>query len=305
MIAVVFPGQGSQYVGMGKDFYDKFEVIREIFDRASTKLGVDMRRLIFESTEDELRLTENAQPAILTASYAIYSLVKDRFKNISFFAGHSLGEYTACVASGVISFEDAVYAVRMRGKFMQDAVPLGEGKMVAVMGLLVEDVENICREVEGVVEPANYNSPDQIVVSGRAEDVDRFVELAKSRGAKRVVALNVSAPFHCSLMKPAADRLKPILEMIRFNDPAVPIVSNVTADIVNSGAEERDLLVKQVYMGVRWYQSVNRMVALGVSTFIEIGPSKVLTGLIRRTAKGVNTLNIEVVGDLEKLEEIL
>ncbi len=305
MIAVVFPGQGSQYVGMGKDFYDNFEVVRSLFEEASDTLKLDMRKLIFESSEEELRLTENAQPAILTVSYALYSVIKDRFDSVAFFAGHSLGEYTACVAGGVMSFSNAVYAVRMRGRFMQEAVPVGEGKMVAVMGLSTDVVEALCKEAGGVVEPANYNSPDQIVVSGRSEDVDRFVEIAKSKGAKRLIPLNVSAPFHCSLMKPVADRLKPILYEIDFRDPLCPIVSNVTASSVSSGELERDLLVEQIYKGVKWYQSVNYMRERGVDTFIEVGPSKVLTGLIKRTVKDARTINLEKVEDIDKLEEVL
>lgn len=308
MIAVVFPGQGSQYVGMGKEFYESYSLVRDIFKRASDSIGLDMKNLCFSSPEEELKLTENAQPAILTVSYALYSVLCDTFPSlrdkIRFFAGHSLGEYTACVASGIMGFEDAVYAVRMRGKFMQEAVPVGEGKMVAVIGVSPEEVESACSAVGGVVEPANYNSPEQIVVAGRAKDVDRFVEYMRAKGVKKIIPLNVSAPFHCSLMEPAKERLKEVLDKLTFNDPYVPVVSNVTATAISKGDEERDLLVRQVTGSVKWYQSVLYMRSMGVSIFIEVGPSKVLSGLVKRTDRTVKVFNVEKPEDMEALREV-
>ncbi len=302
MIAVVFPGQGSQYVGMGKDFYENFSSVKSVFEQASDRIKVDMTNLCFSSSEEELKLTENTQPAILTVSYAIYEVIKERLPEVSFFAGHSLGEYTACVASGIMNFSDAVFAVRNRGRFMQEAVPVGVGAMAAIIGISFDEVEKVCSEIEGVVEPANYNSPEQIVIAGEKKAVEEAVAKLKGLGAKRTVMLNVSAPFHCSLMKPAAERLKSVLEDMNFNDAQVPVVSNVTASSVVSGIHERELLIEQVTAPVKWYQSVLFMKDAGVDTFIEVGPSKVLSGLIKKTDRKLKVLNIEKVSDLKKLE---
>ncbi len=304
MVAVVFPGQGSQYVGMGRDFYESYPSAREVFEQASDRIKVDMAHLCFSSTDEELRLTENTQPAILTVSYAIYKAIKEMLPEVSFFAGHSLGEYTACVASGIMDFSDAVFAVRNRGRFMQEAVPVGMGAMAAVIGLPFDKVEEVCRSVEGVVEPANYNSPEQVVIAGEKAAVEAAVSILKEKGAKRAVMLNVSAPFHCSLMKPAAEKLKPVLEELDFSDAEVPVVSNVTASSITSGAEERRLLVEQVTSPVRWYQSVLFMKKNGVDTFVEVGPSRVLSGLIRKTDRKLKVLNVEKPSDLKKLEGI-
>ena len=302
MVALIFPGQGSQYVGMGKDFYQAYQVSKRIFDEASERIGVDMAKLCFSSSEEELQLTENTQPAILTVSIAIYEAIKDLLPPVKFVAGHSLGEYSACVVSKVLSFSDAVYAVKNRGKFMQEAVPVGAGAMAAIIGLGSDIVENVCSEVEGVVEPANYNSPEQIVIAGEKEAVKIACEKLKEAGAKRVVMLKVSAPFHCQLMKPAAEKLSEIFEELNFEDPETPIVSNVTASSVISGWKEKELLVEQVTSPVKWYQSVLYMKENGVSTFIEIGPSRVLSGLVKKTDRKLKTINIEKLEDLKKLE---
>ncbi len=303
-IAVVFPGQGSQYLGMGKEFYREFDIVREVFDRASQRLGFDMANLCFESSEEELTLTENTQPSILTVSYAIYCAIKKMLPEVSFFAGHSLGEYTACVAAGILSFEDAVYAVKNRGRFMQEAVPVGEGAMAAILGLSGDVVEEVCSKVEGLVQPANYNSPEQIVIAGERDAVERACALLKEMGAKRVVPLKVSAPFHCRLMKPAAERLRSVLAELGFNDAHTPVVSNVTATDVSSGERERELLYIQVTAPVRWYQSVLFMKERGVDTFIEVGPSRVLSGLIKKTDRKLKTVNVEKPSDLERLEAL-
>ena len=303
--AVVFPGQGSQYSGMGKAFYDAFEEVREVFDRASATLGFDMAKLCFEGSEEDLKLTENTQPSILTVSYAIYRVLETKLEGAAFVAGHSLGEYTACVAAGMLSFEDAVYAVRKRGQFMQEATPVGTGAMAAIMGLDFGVVEEVCRSVEGVVEPANYNSPEQLVIAGEKSAVERACELLKERGAKRVIMLKVSAPFHCSLMRPAAERLREVLEGIEFSDAGIPVVSNVTAAPVVRGEEERELLIKQVVSPVKWYQSVKFMESEGVELFVEVGPSRVLSGLIKKTNRKLKTVNVEKPEDMEKLEAVL
>ncbi len=302
MVAVVFPGQGSQYAGMGKEFYHAYPEVREVFEEASDRLGIDMAKLCFEASEEELKLTENTQPSILTVSYAIYRVVEGILGEVAFFAGHSLGEYTACVASGMMSFGDAVYAVRRRGQFMQEAVPPGEGAMAAVIGLAPEVVEEVCSQVDGVVEPANYNSPEQVVIAGKAEAVEKASELLSKRGAKRVVPLKVSAPFHCSLMEPAARRLKEVLDVMDFGDARVPVVSNVLATEVVEGDRERELLIEQVVSPVRWYQSVLYMRDRGVDTFVEVGPSRVLSGLIRKTDRRLKVLNVEKPAQLPKLE---
>ena len=304
-VAVVFPGQGAQYVGMGKQFYDEFPEAIEVFERASDRLGIDMAALCFDSSEEELALTENTQPAILTVSYAIYQVVHKCLPRVSFFAGHSLGEYTACVASEILGFEDAVFAVRNRGRFMQEAVPVGAGAMAAVIGLDARTVEEVCSKVKGVVQPANYNSPEQTVIAGKKEDVEKAVELLKEAGAKRVVMLKVSAPFHCVLMEPAAEKLSPVLEGMNFKDAVIPVVSNVTARGVVKGDEERQLLIKQVTAPVKWYQSVLYMKEQGVDLFVEIGPSRVLSGLIKKTDRKLKCINVEKPSDMAKLEALL
>ncbi|MGA1862378.1 ACP S-malonyltransferase [Deferribacter thermophilus] len=305
-IAAVFPGQGSQFVGMGKDFYETYESFKDIVLEANKILKYDLSKLMFDGPEEELRLTYNTQPALLLMSIGIYNLIKDK---ISFdgFAGHSLGEYSAVVAAGGLDFKDALLAVHNRGKFMQEAVPVGVGAMGAVIGANFADVERLCEEVssEGcLVEPANYNSSNQIVIAGHAEAVDKFIEKASEIGAKRVVKLPVSAPFHCALMKPAEEKMGVYLDGVKFNDLIKPVYANVTAEPELKGEEVKLNLIKQVSAPVRWSQLIERMIEDGFTTFIEIGAGNVLTGLIKKINRQVKTINISTIDDLNKLEEL-
>ncbi|MEQ9618720.1 MAG: ACP S-malonyltransferase [Deltaproteobacteria bacterium] len=306
MIAFVFPGQGSQYVGMGKELYDEFGVARDTFDEASEVLGVNMAKLCFEGGPGELSLTANAQPAILTVSTVSLRVLNSQLDiTPDFVAGHSLGEYSALVANGSMTFKDAVHTVRKRGEFMQEAVPVGAGAMTAVLGLEIEIIEQICSDVSRnslVASPANLNAPGQTVISGNKEAVIEASEMAKTRGAKRVVPLDVSAPFHCALMKPAADKLAGVLNGVEFSEMSVPIVTNCDATINNDSSRTADLLIKQVTSPVRWYESVESLRREGVSRFIEIGPRNVLTGLIRRTLSDVSVGNFENTAQLESLK---
>ncbi|MFC1571426.1 ACP S-malonyltransferase [Candidatus Margulisiibacteriota bacterium] len=279
--AFVFPGQGAQTVGMGKDLAEKY------LDQANEILGFDLKKICFEGPEDELKKTEITQPAILTVSVAAYSqLLSSKQYEVSSMAGHSLGEYSALVAAGALKFEDAVKIVHLRGKFMQEAVPLGEGAMSAIIGGDRQKIEEICQQV-GNVWPANFNSPGQIVISGKKTAVEAAGAKIKAAGAKRVIPLAVSAPFHCPLMQPAADKLKVELDKIDIKDAKIPVVANVTADYVTKGTGIREQLVKQVTSPVRWEDSVKKMIADGVTSFVEVGPGKVLSGLIKKIDKNV------------------
>ncbi|WP_123040006.1 ACP S-malonyltransferase [Cohnella candidum] len=294
-IAFVFPGQGAQAVGMGKDAYEQTPEAKDIFDRADAALGYPLSRLAFEGPEEELRQTANTQPALLTTSVALLEVFKAQGMKPDFVAGHSLGEYSALVAAGVIGFEDAVRLVRARGQFMEQAVPGGQGAMAAVLGADREPLEALCRDVSekvGLVELANVNCPGQIVVSGSAEGVAAVGERGKEAGAKRVIPLEVSGPFHSSLMQPAADRLAGELAGVTFKDAEVPVVANVNASPVTSGAELRDLLVKQVVSPVLWEDTVRFLIGQGVDTFVEIGSGTVLAGLIRKVDKSVQVLSV-------------
>ena len=301
-IAFVFPGQGSQYAGMGKDFYERFPTAREVFERANEALGFDLKKLIFEGGE-ELNKTVNTQPAILTVSYALYRVFKELFPQVEpkFVAGHSLGEYTALLAADVLDFEDAVRLVRHRAEYMQNAVPEGKGAMAAVIGIPPEEVAKLCEEVDGVVEPVNFNSPVQTVVAGEAEAVKKLVKLAKSRRIK-AIPLKVSVPSHSSLMREAALKFKEKLQEVPFRDAKVPVVQNYDAKPHTKGDEIRENLYLQLFNPVRWVESVLFMTSSGVDTFVEIGPKNVLSKLIAQTVDGVKTCNLDKVEDLEKLK---
>lgn len=307
-IAFVFPGQGSQQVGMGRDIYEKYPAAREVFERAGAALGMDMAELCFQGPEEELRKTVNAQPAILTVSVACLAVLEERGVRPDVVAGHSLGEYSALVAAGSLAFEDAVRLVKLRGRYMQEAVPLGEGGMVAVMGLEAEKVARECDGIArsgGVVEAVNLNCPGQVVIAGDRGSLDRAVDLLKEKGARRCIPLPVSAPFHSSLMKPAGDRLAADLAGVEIRDPAVPVVSNVTAGYHGSGEEIKRLLVEQVYSPVRWEDCVRLLIRDRVDLFVEVGPGRVLSGLIRKIDGSARVLNAEDGATLESVLKIL
>jgi [acyl-carrier-protein] S-malonyltransferase len=303
MLAYIFPGQGSQYAGMGRALAERFARAREAFEEADDALGFPVSRLCFEGPDEDLRLTENTQPAILATSVAaLRALEGEGFEPPSYVAGHSLGEYSALVAAGALSLGDAVRTVRARGRYMQEAVPAGVGAMAAILGADARTVEAACAEAaQGqVCSPANLNSPRQIVIAGDAAAVDRALDILAARGARKAVKLNVSAPFHCALMLPAQRRLASDLGKIEFKDLRVPLVSNVDAKPIRAGAEARDSLVRQVTSPVRWSESVELLAdEMRVKTFVEIGPGKVLSGLLRQIAPGGRALNVEDVAGVE------
>lgn len=300
-LAFVFPGQGSQQVGMGKALAQAFPESRAVFEAADAALGFGISRLCFEGPEDQLQLTANTQPAILTASLAAHAALLARGPAPDYVAGHSLGEYSALVAAGALDFADAVVAVRRRGEHMQQAVPAGEGAMAAILMLDLAAIEDACREAaQGqVVAPANINAPGQVVIAGHAAAVDRATFACKARGAKRAIKLPVSAPFHCALMKPAQQRMAADLAQLKFRDPKPPLVNNADARIVCKGDECRDGLVRQISSPVRWQQSVELLLRQGVATFVEVGPGNVLSGLIKKIARDVKLLNVSDPASLE------
>ena len=306
-IAFLFPGQGSQAVGMGKDLAERHPIAKQTFSEADEALGIHLAQLCFEGPEEQLRLTENTQPAILTVSVAAWRVLNEKGIKPAFVAGHSLGEYSAHVAAGTLTFADAVRAVRNRGRYMQEAVPVGTGSMAAIVGMDLEALNTLCADAaQGeVCEPANINSPDQIVLSGHASAIERAVKLAEERGAKRAKVLQVSAPFHCSLMKPAQDRLAKDIEGLNFSAPQVPVVANVYAKPVEDAISAREALIRQVTGSVKWSESVQWLAGHGVQTFVEVGPGKVLCGLMRQIDRTKKAVNVEDEVSLQKTLEYL
>jgi len=304
--AFVFPGQGSQYVGMGKDLWENFDQVKRLYEEASETLGYDVKELSFNGPQEELSKTFRTQPCILTASIAAYKVLSSQGVTAYVMAGHSLGEYSALVAAGVISFKDAVLLTEKRGMFMQEAVPEGQGLMAAIIGLDRQKVDDICLSVEtGYVSPANYNSPGQIVIAGEKQAVEDAMKMAKHAGAKRVLALAVSAPSHCTLMVEASNRLAELLNTLEIKNPDVPIVNNADAIFLTSAERIKTSLVNQLNSPLLWEDSVRNMVETGIDTFIEVGPGKVLSGLIKRIEPSVKLYNVEDSASLKRtLEEL-
>jgi [acyl-carrier-protein] S-malonyltransferase len=301
--AFLFPGQGSQAVGMGKELAAMYPVARQTFDEADEALGYKLSEVCFEGPEEKLRLTETTQPAILAMSIAACRVLREVGVEAQFCAGHSLGEYSAHVAAGTLDFADAVRTVRNRGKYMQEAVPVGVGAMAAILALPLDKISEICaREAQGeVCQPANINSPDQIVISGNTAAVQRAADACKAAGAKRAIMLPVSAPFHCALMQPAQDRLAADLQSLRFHDPQLPVVANIDAQPKRAGGEAREALIRQVTGAVRWEDCIRTLIAAGVENFVEVGPGKVLCGLMRQIDRSKTGLNVEDEASLQKL----
>ena len=306
MNAILFPGQGSQIVGMGSDFYNNFEIVKKIFEEADDKLNYKISKIILEGPEDKLKLTENTQPAILTVSYAIFSVLKKEynfdFKSTKFFAGHSLGEYSALVCSGSLEFNDALFLLFERGKSMQEAVPVGKGSMIAVLGSKIDELNNLIKEVKikGVCEIANDNAEGQTIISGDIESINSLKTVLKEN-KRKFIPLNVSAPFHCSLMSPAAAKMKEKINSVNFKKPTFDVVCNVTSKPENNPEDIKKLLVEQICSTVRWRESIINMSKENVTNFIEIGPGKVLSGMVKRTLKNINCFSINSIDDMKKI----
>jgi [acyl-carrier-protein] S-malonyltransferase len=305
-IAFVFPGQGAQYVGMGQQISQEYKSSNDIFEQASEALKFDVKKMVFEGDDETLKVTENTQPTILTASIACLQPVLEKGIKPDVVAGLSLGEYSALVAAGSMTFMDAVALVRKRGKYMQEAVPVGVGAMAAVLGLENDIVIDCCKTAssEGIVEPANFNCPGQVVVAGEIKAVEKLIELAKVKGARRAMILPVSAPFHCSLLKPAGEKLAVELEKIELYNINIPVVTNVTAEFMEDKSQVKDLLIRQVSSSVLWEESIRKMISAGVETFVEIGPGKVLSGFVKKIDKSIKTLNVEDIESLNKTLEL-
>tara|TARA_B100001029_G_scaffold157062_1_gene142874 strand:- start:193 stop:1119 length:927 start_codon:yes stop_codon:yes gene_type:complete len=308
MKTLIFPGQGSQSVGMGQELYKNFDLVKKFFKEADEKLNYPISKIILEGPESDLKLTKNTQPAILTVSYSIFKLITQEFniqlKNIKYFAGHSLGEYTALVSSESLTFSDAAYLLHERGKSMQEAVPEGKGSMLAVMGLKIEEIEKYIKDLgvqKGVCEIANDNSDNQVILSGDKSAIDEINKVLKNN-KKKSIFLPVSAPFHCSLMNPAAKIMKEKINQTNFNDPLVELVSNVTAEPVREPDKIKSLLVRQIFSKVRWRESILFMINNGVNEFIEIGPGKVLSGLVKRISDKVLSKSINTIEDIKSLK---
>ena len=306
MNAILFPGQGSQIVGMGSEFYNKFEIVKKIFKEADEKLNFKISKIILEGPEEKLKLTQNTQPAILTVSYAIFSVLKKEFnfdfKFTKFFAGHSLGEYSALVCAESLKFSDALFLLFERGKAMQEAVPVGQGSMIAVLGLKIDEINDLIKEVktDGVCEIANDNADGQMIISGDNKSINSL-EILLKENKKKFIPLNVSAPFHCSLMKPAAVKMKEKINSVNFEKPLFDIICNVTSQPENNAENIKKLLIEQICSTVRWRESVINMSKEKITNFIEIGPGKVLSGMIKRTVKNTNCFSINSIDDMKKI----
>ena len=306
MNAILFPGQGSQIVGMGQEFYNNFKLVKRIFDEADEKLNFKISKLILEGPESDLKLTQNTQPAILTVSYSIFSVLKKEFnfdfENTKYFAGHSLGEYSALVSSNSLEFKDAIYLLYQRGKSMQEAVPVGQGRMIAVLGSKIKVLSDLIKDakINGICEIANDNAEGQTIISGETESIHSLQEILKSNN-KKFIPLNVSAPFHCSLMKPAAKAMEGKINATSFKKPNFKIVNNVTSQPEDDPIKIKKLLIDQICSTVKWRESIINMSKENVTKFIEIGPGKVLSGMVKRTLKNINCFSINSINDIKKI----